>query len=362
MQIGIVGGGPAGLYLASLFRRLDPAIAVRVVERGGPDPTHRYGVMLPAAGLASLAAAGAEWLEDLERADGPMAGWDRMTLGVDGDAVTVATPQWRGVRRAALVKALQRECERLGVELSYGVALPNVDSFRHCDLLVGADGGLSLVRDVHVLELDPKVELPPNRFAWYATGGAVPSLGRTVRSTPEGAFIGHVWPDGRSSSTFVIETAVETLQGLPAGAQRGDGSRALAETLFAEELGGRPLLELGSGWRLIPLVTVTRWHTDRVILVGEALHTTHFAAAAGAWLGLADAADLVRVFAAENARVASTLERFEAERRPVIESILERAGALARWYADVAAAPPVGAEALAAGYLSAAGAPTAAIG
>ena len=44
MRIAIAGGGPGGLYLSMLLKRLDPAHEVVVHERNAPDDTFGFGV------------------------------------------------------------------------------------------------------------------------------------------------------------------------------------------------------------------------------------------------------------------------------------------------------------------------------
>ena len=52
MKIGIVGGGPAGLFFAYLMRRHDPVAHVRVVERNAADATYGWGVVFSDVALA----------------------------------------------------------------------------------------------------------------------------------------------------------------------------------------------------------------------------------------------------------------------------------------------------------------------
>ena len=55
MKIVSIGGGPAGLYLAILMKRLDPANEIVVVERNQPDDTFGFGVVFSDNTMANLA-------------------------------------------------------------------------------------------------------------------------------------------------------------------------------------------------------------------------------------------------------------------------------------------------------------------
>ena len=54
MQINILGGGPAGLYLALLLKQRKPRHAITVVERDGPHDTFGWGIVFSEKTLAFL--------------------------------------------------------------------------------------------------------------------------------------------------------------------------------------------------------------------------------------------------------------------------------------------------------------------
>lgn len=55
-------------------------------------------------------------------------------------------------------------------------------AFEDCDLLVGADGVHSVVRQALAERFRPRVEILTNRFAWYGTTKAFATLTLTVRT------------------------------------------------------------------------------------------------------------------------------------------------------------------------------------
>ena len=57
MRIAIAGGGPGGLYLSILLKRLDPSHEVVVYERNAPDDTFGFGVVFSDETLAAFEAA-----------------------------------------------------------------------------------------------------------------------------------------------------------------------------------------------------------------------------------------------------------------------------------------------------------------
>src|SRR3982751_4372976 len=67
MRTAIVGGGPGGLYLSLLLKRLDPAHDVVVYERNAPDDTFGFGVVFSDETLAAFEAADPESFEEITR-------------------------------------------------------------------------------------------------------------------------------------------------------------------------------------------------------------------------------------------------------------------------------------------------------
>ena len=65
MKIGIVGGGPAGLYFALLMKKLDAAHTVRVLEQNPAGATFGFGVVFSDRALSFLEDADPESYADI---------------------------------------------------------------------------------------------------------------------------------------------------------------------------------------------------------------------------------------------------------------------------------------------------------
>jgi anthraniloyl-CoA monooxygenase len=57
MRIACIGGGPAGLFFAILFKRARPDASVTVYERNRPDDTFGWGVVFSDETLGNIQAA-----------------------------------------------------------------------------------------------------------------------------------------------------------------------------------------------------------------------------------------------------------------------------------------------------------------
>src|SRR4029079_2514169 len=101
MRTAIVGGGPGGLYLSILLKKLDPAHEVVVYERNAPDDTFGFGVVFSDETLAAFEAADPETYAEITRR---FARWAEIDVHYRGEVVTSgghgfsARPRGRALR------------------------------------------------------------------------------------------------------------------------------------------------------------------------------------------------------------------------------------------------------------------------
>ena len=65
MKIVIVGGGPAGLYFASLMKQADPASGIILYERNRADDTFGFGVVFSDETLGEFMTADPETYREI---------------------------------------------------------------------------------------------------------------------------------------------------------------------------------------------------------------------------------------------------------------------------------------------------------
>jgi len=328
MRVAIVGGGPAGLYLALLLKRQHPAYSVGVVEQNPADATFGFGVVFSQRALGFLREADPSSYADIEAR---LRTWPDQAIVHRDQEVRIDGLSFSGIARLELLQILQRHCRAHDVQLHFGHRLTDIRQLDNADLIVGADGVNSVVRQAYADQFEPLSEMVTNRYIWYATRQPFECLTLTFRENGDGAFVAHHYRYNEDNSTFIVECDAETFERAGLGTVSDDASRRYCEQLFAPELGGHALLSNRSSWLNYRAVTNRRWSYRNVVLIGDALRTVHFSVGSGTRMALQDAVVLAQALR-ETDDVERALRVFEDAHRPEVEEFLQVAAESYRWY------------------------------
>jgi anthraniloyl-CoA monooxygenase len=331
MRVSVVGGGPAGLYLAILLKRADAAVDVRVVERNAPDATFGWGVVFSEETLGALRDADHETY--LQITD-TFARWDRVDIRYRGRVLKSRGHSFSAIARRRLLDILQRRSRSLGVDLAFGVELDEVPG--GADLVVGADGASSFVRRAYERELGTTVEPEGCKYVWFGTDLVFDAFTFIFRETEHGLFQVHAYPFDEETSTFIVECAEPVWRRAALDELSEEESLAFCEKLFARDLEGRELYSNRSLWLDFMKVTNEVWHHGRTVLLGDAAHTAHFSIGSGTKLAMEDAIALRDALARRAWDVEAALVDYELERQPVVERTQQAASESAGYFARVA--------------------------
>lgn len=333
MRIAVAGGGPAGLYFATLWKQRHPKDAVRVFEQNPPDATFGFGVVFSDRALEFLRADDPE-THDLITPE--METWEAMTLVHKGEKVTIDGVGFSSIGRLHLLQLLQERALAVGAELSFETAVPAPGDLAGYDLVIASDGVNSAVRRGFEGDFDMSLSYLPNKFAWYGVEKPFDTLTQTFIETEYGPFNAHHYRYTPTMSTFLVECARETWEKAGFATMSEAQSAEKCADIFADTLDGKPLVTNKSNWRNFPLLWNGRWSHLNMVLVGDALHTAHFSIGSGTRLALEDVIALVAALEAQPDDLRAALQSYEDARKPIVQKIVNAATSSARWYEDFA--------------------------
>jgi anthraniloyl-CoA monooxygenase len=331
VKIACIGGGPAGLYLGILVKRSAPEHEVVVYERNRPTDTFGFGVVFSDATLGHLAAADPETHAQITA---KFARWDDIEIHVGGEVLRSTGHGFCGLERKTLLQILQTRAQALGVRVEFEHEIKSLDELRDADVIVACDGVASWVRDKLAAEIQPRVDVRPNKFVWLGCSVPYEAFTFLFKQTRFGLFRVHAYRYQETGSTFIVECREDTWRA--AGLDKADEDRTVAilGDIFATELGGHKLIKNRSIWRNFPTVRLGHWHTGNVVFMGDAVHTAHFSIGSGTKLAMEDAIvlrdELIKI--RDRSHVPGALAAYEAKRRPEVEALQAAAQASLEWF------------------------------
>ena len=337
MKIVSIGGGPAGLYFAILLKKADPAHRISVLERNRPDDTFGFGVVFSDATLDNLQEADPE---SYARIVDAFYHWDDIDIHYKGEVLTSTGHGFAGFARSALLSILEDRCRELHVDIRHEVEVAGLEQFGDADLILGADGASSLVRDSLAEHFKPHIDWRPNKFVWLGTTRPFDAFTFYFKETEHGLWRVHAYQYWPTESTFIVEATDETFHASGLDPDDEDATVAFCEALFEEELRGHRLEKNKSIWRSFPTITNACWHHDNVVLLGDAAHTAHFSVGSGTKLAMEDSIALAAALQEHAgslpaaATIGAALEAYEKERRPAVESLQRAAQVSLQWFED----------------------------
>ena len=328
MRIAVLGGGPGGLYFAYLWKKRHPDARIDLFEQNAEGATFGFGVVFSAQALEFLRADDPDTVDAITPR---MESWQNITLNLRGESVAIDGVGFSSIGRLELLNILQQRVRAVGVAPQYGTIIATVDQLTGYDLVVAADGLNSLVRRSFEQEFGASVSHSTNKFAWYGTPKRFETLSQTFVKTEIGAFNAHHYRYSPGMSTFLVECDAATWQAYGFEHKTIEASQAICEQVFAESLEGHPLVSNKSVWRNFPWIWNENWSHGNMVLIGDALHSAHFSIGSGTRLAIEDAIALTRALEAE-ADIASSLARYQAERKPIVKKLVTAARTSADWY------------------------------
>ncbi|HMI73377.1 MAG TPA: bifunctional salicylyl-CoA 5-hydroxylase/oxidoreductase [Steroidobacteraceae bacterium] len=332
-----MGGGPAGLYSAILFKKALPGASVEVFERNRPEDTFGWGVVFSDKTMGNFLEADAP---SHARIADEFYHWDDIDVHFKGRTIRSGGHGFAGISRRTLLGILQKRAASLGVKQSFQCELDDTRQFDDADLVIIAEGANSKARTQQAEKFDPSIEVRKCRYIWLGTTQKFSAFTFAFEKTEFGWFQIHAYQFSKDLSTVIVETREETWAAHGLDKADIDQSIAFCEKLFAAYLGNAPLLSnarhlRGSAWLNFSRVVCRRWHDGTRVLIGDAAHTAHFSIGSGTKLAMEDAISLVR-HVSHAKDVPSGLESYQTERGVEALRLQNAARNRMEWFENVA--------------------------
>jgi len=329
MRIAVVGGGPGGLYLASMWKDRHPRDQVELFEQNPADATWGFGVVFSDRALEFLHEDDPATVELIVPR---LENWHDITVVHRGERIVIDGIGFSAISRLVLLQLLQERAHKAGVVCKFKTSIRTIDELAGFDLIVAADGVNSLVRQSFEGDFGFSLSYLANKFIWYGTARRFDTLTQTFVETDVGCFNAHHYRYAPAMSTFLVECDGPTW--LRAGFDKlsEEATRRYCERVFAQTLQGHELVSNRSFWRNFPWIWNGRWSFRNIVLIGDALRTSHFSIGSGTRLAVEDALALVKALEAEPGDLMCALTRYENARRPIVEMLVAASRRSALWY------------------------------
>lgn len=329
MKIGVIGGGPGGLYFSILTKKARPDWQIDVFERNRPDDSFGFGVVFSDETLSEFLTRDEDSYELIRS---KFAYWDDIGVARDGEEVRVSGNGFCGCSRKTLLQLLHQRCRETGVNLHFEEEKTDLSIAKNYDIIVACDGIGSSIRTQLSNEFGTTLELKKNRFVWLGSTKPLEAFTYFFRNTEHGPIVAHTYQYEQGMSTWIFECSDETFKGHGFVVEDEQGTMSKIADIFKQELDGHPLINNRSHWRQFPEVRNKKWHHENIVLLGDAKATAHFSIGSGTKLAMECAIALSDALVANPENKEAAFEQYEKLRRGRVEMIQHAANVSLDWF------------------------------
>jgi 2-polyprenyl-6-methoxyphenol hydroxylase-like FAD-dependent oxidoreductase len=335
VKIACVGGGPAGLYLSMLMKLRDPEHYVVVFERNENNSASGWGVTFGQGLLRRLYDQDPDSAREIEAA---AFLWSDQVTHIHGEQLVAPGSDAYNITRRRMLDILANRALDLGVRVEYGHEIASVAELSEADVVIASDGVNSRIRQ-EAGDFQTHDVSGSNKYIWLGTDKVFEQFNFLFVPTESGWVWAHTYGIDSASSTFIVECAPETWHGLGFAAMSTYEALPILEGIFKEHLSGSRLIgDLGDGtkarWLNFRTISNLRWHSGKVVLVGDSAHTAHFAIGMGTTLAIEDAIVLADSLH-KHSNTELAFQSYEQQRKAEMLTTLTEARWSARWFENL---------------------------
>ena len=341
MNIVCIGGGPSGLYFGLLMKLQHPEHEITVYERNKPYDTFGWGVVFSDQTMENMQKWDPLTAAEIQKS---FNHWDDIELYFKNEVIRSGGHGFVGIGRKKLLNILQLRCENLGVKLVFEAEVDSDEDFPSADLIIASDGINSKIRTKYADIFQPKIVPRPNRFIWLGTNKLYDAFTFIFEKTAHGWFAAHIYQFDETTTTFIVECTEETwlAHGLDKASQ--EESVTFCENIFKSNLNGAKLLTnsrhlRGSAWLNFQHITCQQWShfngKSHVVMMGDAVHTAHFAIGSGTKLAIEDSIEMTSLFnqfGHQKECIAEVIQKYQAVRKIDVLRLQNAAWNAMEWF------------------------------
>ena len=336
MKITIIGGGPGGLYFALLTKKARPDWDIELFEQNRPDDTFGFGVVFSDSSLDEYEDRDKETYERMRE---EFAYWDDIDISFKGELLKCRGNGFCGTSRVHLLSVFQDRCADLGVKMTFEehIAPESIEQrFADSDMILVADGINSAIRDANKGPegFDVSVSTKSNRFCWMGSGKPQTDFTYHFKETEHGIICVHTYQYEEDTATWIFEMSDECWRGHNFKEFDEEGSAAILQKLFAEELDGYPLILNRSNWRQFPRLFCNTWSVGKMVILGDAKASAHFSIGSGTKLAMDCAIGLHEAVLdhLEKDGIGATFQAYDDARRVPAQIVQHNADVSLAWF------------------------------
>jgi anthraniloyl-CoA monooxygenase len=314
------------------MKKADPSHQIKIYEQNKPDDTFGFGVVFSAETLGHFR----DYDEvSYDRIRKTFAYWDDIDTYYRGEKVVTGGNGFCGMSRKDLLLILQECCIEVGVEMEFQREIKSLaDIDGDADLVIGANGINSWLRDEEADHFKPTFDWRPNKFVWLGSTKPLDAFTFDFRENEAGIWNLHAYQYNSEMSTWIVETTDDTWKKSGMENATEEETVAYVSELYQDFLGGFPVITNRSIWRNFPMIRCETWVKDNLVLLGDCAHTAHFSIGSGTKLAMEDAIALFESCQIE-AEPRAALKLYDKNRRDDVERIQHAADVSLSWFEHV---------------------------
>jgi 2-polyprenyl-6-methoxyphenol hydroxylase-like FAD-dependent oxidoreductase len=333
MRIVCIGGGPAGLYFAISAKLRDAGHDITVIERDPPGATYGWGVVYWDDLLDILFRNDPESARALQ-AESVL--WQEQRIILRSEQTAYLSGYGYSIGRATMLDILAERATELGIDTHYRREVDGaVPEMADADLVVVCDGANSRTRQHHSEAFGARVDVGGNPYIWLGTDKIFDSFTFAFEQTSAGWIWFHAYPSSAGISTCIVECTQQTWLALGFDSLTSEDSIGLLEKIFERAIEGHTLISQSRGeparWQRFTQVTNKTWCHGKLVLAGDAAHTTHFTLGSGTRLAMIDAVMLAQSLY-DHDEITTALETYDRRGRAALRPIQAAARTSMAWF------------------------------